>query len=81
MPTLIVASLITDVESLLALTVLERYSVHGYLHTFLGSVAGGLLVGLLMYSVDGLFKRIYYGLALVERNLGLKSYLMAGVIG
>lgn len=80
-PTLIVTSLVIDVEPLLALTVLRGYPVHGYLHTFLGSFVGGSLVGLLMHSIDGPFKRIYHGLALVERDLGLKNYLTAGVIG
>lgn len=80
-PTLIAASLIVDVEPILAFTVLVSYPLHGYFHTFLASLVGGLLVGLFMYFIDRSFKRIYRGLALVEKDLGLKGYLVAGVIG
>ncbi|MEM0217711.1 MAG: hypothetical protein QXM73_03040 [Candidatus Nezhaarchaeales archaeon] len=80
-PTLITASLIVDVEPLLAFTVLVSYPIHGSLHTFLASLIGGSLVGLFMYFIDRSFKRIYRGLALVKGDLGLKGYLVAGVIG
>lgn len=80
-PTLIVASLVVDIEPLFALMLLGGYPLHGYLHTFLASAVGGFFVGVFMYFIDRPLKWVYHGLVLVERSLGLKSYLVAGVIG
>lgn len=51
LPTFVVASVIIDIEPLLALSLNLGYPVHGYLHTFLGGTIVAFLLALPMTRI------------------------------
>jgi len=53
LPTLLVSSVITDVEPFAVLTLNLQYPLHGYLHTFLGGTIVAFLLALVMSRVRG----------------------------
>lgn len=79
-PTLILASVAVDVEPLYVIVTGVDYPLHGYLHTFLGAAALGLLVGVLMRVLDDLLAPLWRLLRLAGGR-GLPSFLAAGVAG
>lgn len=81
-PTFLVASIIIDIEPLLVLiSVLVNYPLHGYLHTILASIIGGTFIGIVMHFVNKQLKNIYEELALIDKPLSIKRYIIAGIAG
>ncbi|MEM2945614.1 MAG: hypothetical protein QXI87_04615 [Thermoproteota archaeon] len=83
LPTLIVASVIMDIEPLVVLVFsIPGYPLHGYLHTFLFAVLLGSALGLLFYFADGFLRKSFERLALTEgRGYGAWGYVAAGFLG
>jgi len=81
-PTYLVCNLIVDLEGFLVLGLGLNYPLHGYLHTLLfASIIGGL-AGFAMFKLEKPMQPLYRKLQLeTNRNLGLKSFLLAGVSG
>ena len=81
LPTLLLASVLVDVEPLLVLLLDLAYPLHGYLHTFLGSLALGLLVGYTMYILERKLAPRLRPPSLERGCAGKRSFLIAGVAG
>jgi hypothetical protein len=81
-PTFILANVILDVEPFLVLLLGLRYPLHGYFHTFLLALLVGLGLGYTMFLLEK-FLHNFYSVLLLEPNgkLGLKSFMVAGVLG
>ncbi len=80
-PTLIITSLIVDVEPLLVIIFGLTYPLHGYLHTFIAGVVLGSLLGILMWlfkDLNNLFKTL---LLVTKDEYPLSSYVIAGITG
>ncbi len=81
-PTFIVGNLILDVEPLAVMVFGLNYPLHGYLHTLLLATVVGVLLGLVMFSLEKPFQPLYRKIQLeTNRSLKLKSFLLAGVLG
>ncbi|MEM3974085.1 MAG: hydrolase [Ignisphaera sp.] len=81
-PTFILASVVVDLEPFLVfIDVLERYPLHGYMHSFLLGSLSGLLLGYAMYTTRKMHAEFFKRLALVENEIGLAGYLVGGVVG
>ncbi|MFW6117095.1 MAG: hydrolase [Thermoproteota archaeon] len=81
-PTLLLASIVVDVEPLMVLLLGLRYPLHGYLHTFLLALPTGLILGYVMFRLEP-FLQPFYKLFRLEngKSLSLKSFLAAGGLG
>jgi hypothetical protein len=78
---LITTTILVDVEPILVVAgVWRQWGPHGVLHTFIASVPMGLASGALLYITRGALRSLRVKLYL-ESDDGLKSYLVAGVIG
>lgn len=81
-PTFILASVVVDLEPFLVFTgVLQRYPLHGYMHTFLFGSLCGVLLGYAMYVTRKMHAGLFKRLALVENEIGPAGYLVGGVAG
>jgi membrane-bound metal-dependent hydrolase YbcI (DUF457 family) len=81
-PTLLLASVIVDVEPFLVLFLGLRYPLHGYLHTFLFAVPIGLVLGYAMFLLERLLQPLYRIFLLETGNgLSLRSFVVAGGLG
>ena len=81
-PTLIMATVLVDVEPLLVFTTGFAYPLHGYAHTFLASLLLGSLVGLLMQYLDKHLQPFYRALYLVQQSASsLRSFIAGGIMG
>lgn len=80
-PTLLLASVILDLEPLFVFVFGLNYPLHGYFHTFLIAIPTGSVLGYLMHSIDPHLKELYRSLKLVDRDLGLKSFILSGILG
>jgi len=81
-PTFIVGNVILDVEPLAVMVFGLNYPLHGYLHTFLLATAIGLLLGVVMFSLEKPLQPLYRKIQLETNHpLRLKSFLSAGVFG
>jgi hypothetical protein len=79
-PTFIVANVMLDVEPFMVLLYGLSYPLHGYLHTFLLSFFGGLLLGYAVFILERFVQPIYKVLLLESSSsLNLKSFLLSGV--
>ncbi len=66
-PTLIIASVIIDLEPLAVILLnLSDYPRHGYLHTFASAIFLGCLVGVVMWLIRDYFSKLFNLLALTE---------------
>ncbi len=82
LPSLILASVILDLEPLLVLFFGLRYPLHGYLHTFLFAVPAGLFLGYVMFLLEGHLKPLYKIFLLEVGGVSsLISFLFAGILG
>lgn len=81
LPTFIVANVILDIEPLLVMMYGLNYPLHGYLHTVLSAVGVGLLLGFVMFKLEGHMKNFYFKLQLENNSLRLRSFLVAGIFG
>jgi len=81
-PTFLLASVIVDIEPFLVLFLGLRYPLHGFLHSFLLAVPAGLILGYVMFLLER-FLQPFYRIFLLEadKNLSLKSFLLAGSLG
>ncbi|MEM3703118.1 MAG: hypothetical protein QXX79_01655 [Candidatus Bathyarchaeia archaeon] len=80
-PTLILSSIIVDLEPLIAIVAGLDYPIHGLLHTFLASILAGALVGFILYLVREQVAPYFADLALVDKEGSLKSFIFAGIVG
>jgi hypothetical protein len=81
-PTLILCSVILDIEPLLVLLLGLPYLPHGYTHTLLLAIPIGLGSGYLMFRLEGALRPVYRVLSLEpEKRLNLASYFLAGALG
>lgn len=82
-PTLIVTSVVVDLEPLLVILLdLSNYPIHGYLHTFASAVFLGSLASLIMWLLRNHLNNLLKRLALMtETNYSLSSYVTAGIGG
>ncbi len=81
-PTLLIGSIILDVEPLLVLVYGLPYPLHGYAHTLIASLAIGLATGYILYKLERFLRILWLPLKLETRNqLSLKTYLVAGALG
>lgn len=81
-PTFILANVVVDTEPLIAFTgLLGRYPLHGYLHTFVSAALCGTTLGYLVYLARRPLRSFLDNLALVEGEVSLKGYLVAGIAG
>ncbi len=82
LPTLLIASIIVDVEPFLVLVLGLSYPLHGYLHTFVFAGLLGLILGYVMKLLDGLFSNLWRKILLVaESKYEAKHFLIAGALG
>jgi len=81
-PTFIIASVILDVEPFLVLALGLNYALHGYLHTLILSLVVGILVGSVMFRLEGSFVSLYK-LLFLETNgkFNRGSFMAAGALG
>jgi len=83
-PTFVAANVLVDVEPLLVFTGVlgvEGYPLHGYLHTFLASLVAGSALGYAVFLLDRFLRGFFERLYLVEGDMGLRGYILAGVLG
>jgi hypothetical protein len=81
-PTFIVGNLVLDFEPLLVLVFGLRYPLHGYLHTLALALAVGLLLGVVMFKLEGFMSPLYRKVKLeTDKPLKVGSFLSAGVFG
>jgi len=83
-PTFVAANVLVDVEPLLVFTGVlgvEGYPLHGYLHTFLASLVAGSALGYAVFRLDRFLRGFFERLYLVEGDMGLRGYILAGVLG
>ncbi len=81
-PTFILANVIVDIEPLAVLLFNLNYPLHGYLHMFVIAIPFGIAIGYIMFLVERYFRSFYRALLLeTERDLRLRSYLVAGAWG
>ncbi|MEM0027745.1 MAG: hydrolase [Ignisphaera sp.] len=81
-PTFILASVVVDLEPFLVFVgVLQRYPLHGYMHTFLLGSLCGVLLGYAMYITRKMHAGLFKRLALVENEIGSAGYLVGGLAG
>lgn len=81
-PTLIIASVIVDLEPLVVILFdPDSYPVHGYLHTFVSSILFGSLVGVVMWLLRKYFSNLFSLLALTTMSSSLSNYIVAGFSG
>jgi hypothetical protein len=81
-PTLIISTVVVDVEPLLVLLgVLRGYPLHGYLHTFLASAVFGAAVGYATYALRSLVHPLFRRLGLAEEEPTATDSVLGGVVG
>jgi len=81
-PSLLVATVVVDVEPLAVLLGLVRgYPLHGYLHTYLASVVLGATIGYLLYATRALTYPFFRSLYLAEEEPTATSSSLGGVVG
>jgi len=83
-PTFVAANVLVDVEPLLVFTgvlMVEGYPLHGYLHTFLASLAAGSALGYAMFHLNRFLRYFFERLHLVEGDVGLRNYILGGMLG
>jgi membrane-bound metal-dependent hydrolase YbcI (DUF457 family) len=66
LPTLIVASVIVDIEPFLVIAFDLDYPLHGYLHTFLGGTVVAILLAIVMYLLRNPTRRLMEAFKLAQ---------------
>jgi len=80
LPTFLVASVIIDIEPLLALSLNLNYPPHGYLHTFMGGTIIALLLATVMSRVRGALAPLM-SLFTLEQRTSFKGIVLASLSG
>ncbi|MEM1520028.1 MAG: hydrolase [Candidatus Korarchaeum sp.] len=79
-PTLLLGGVVPDIEPLAILLLKLDLPLHWYLHSFLPAALAGLTLGYLTYLMEPALGKLY-GRLLKPRELGLRSFLIAGTLG
>ena len=79
-PTLLIASIIVDIEPFCVLLFDLNYSLHEFFHSFLGGSIGAVLTAAAMYFLKDYFKKVMAGLKL-EQDSSLKKILWTSFFG
>ena len=79
-PTLLIASVIIDVEGFCVLVFKLNYSLHGYQHTFIGATISAVLLALLMYKLKPITMNITK-LLKIPQNFGFSTILISALLG
>jgi len=80
LPTFLVASVIIDIEPLLALSLNLNYPLHGYLHTFMGGTIIALLLAIAMSRVREALAPLM-PLFKLEQRTSFKGIVLASLSG
>jgi membrane-bound metal-dependent hydrolase YbcI (DUF457 family) len=80
LPTFLIASVILDIEPILVLSLNLQYSVHGFLHTFLGGTIAALILTLVMIKTRRLFSPVVSFFKL-DQKWSFASILIAALSG
>jgi len=80
LPTFLVASVIIDIEPLLALSLNLNYPLHGYLHTFMGGTIIAFLLAFAMSRVRGALAPLL-SLFKFEPKTSFKGIVLASLFG
>ena len=80
LPTLILSSVIVDVEPLLVLTLNLQYPLHGYLHTFLAGTILAFVLALAMIKIRGRLQPLMSFLKLPQKT-SFKRIVLASLFG
>ncbi|MEM0494133.1 MAG: hydrolase [Thermofilum sp.] len=82
LPTLLVASVVSDVEPFLVLLLDLSSPLHGLLHTFLLAVPAGFVLGVIMHLLEPVLAPLHKALLLEPKEgVGFRGFLLAGAIG
>ncbi|MEM0309098.1 MAG: hydrolase [Thermofilaceae archaeon] len=82
LPTLLVASVVNDVEPFLVLLLGLNSPLHGLFHTFLLAAPAGLVIGVIMLALEPALAPLLKALLLEPREgVGFRGFLLAGAIG
>lgn len=79
-PTLLVASVILDLEPLSVLTLGLDYPLHGFFHTFLGGTIVAAALGLVMFRLSGIAREALRFFAL-EQSSSHRAIMLASFLG
>lgn len=87
-PTLIVASVVLDIEPFLVITFGLGSTLHGMSHTFIAAIVSGIACGLIMRALESRLAAIFRALGLETEGKwhkgekpGIKSFVTAGAVG
>jgi len=81
LPTLLVASVIPDLEPFCVMYFyVSGYSLHGFFHSYLGSSILVLLVVLIVYPLRGLLSRIMFAFRIQQKS-SFKKILFTSFVG
>ena len=79
-PTLLVASVILDLEPLAVLILGLNYPLHGFLHSFLGGTIVAVALGLAMFRLSGTAQAVMKPLAL-EQSSSHRAIMLGSFLG
>ena len=80
LPTLIVASVLVDLEPLAVLVFGLPYPLHGFFHSFMGASAAAALLAVVMLRVRGFLEPVYLFLRL-DGDRRPRRFLVAALLG
>jgi len=81
LPTLLVSSVILDVEPLYVLMFGAPLPLHGFFHSYLGASILGVLVAVVLYPLRGLSNRIMAAFRLPQKASSLRKLLLTSLFG
>jgi len=81
MPSLLVSSVIPDVEPFYALTFQPSMPFHGFFHSYLGASILGVLVAAVLYPLRGVSSRIVTAFRLPHKSSSFRRLLLTSLFG
>jgi len=81
MPSLLVSSVIPDVEPFYALTFQPSLPFHGFFHSYLGASILGVLVAVVLYPLRGVSNRIMAAFRLPHKSSSFRRLLLTSLFG
>ncbi|MEM5821846.1 MAG: hypothetical protein QXH34_02120 [Ignisphaera sp.] len=79
--TLVLSSVLVDIEPLIVSIISRGYRLHGYTHTILSSIIFGMLIGYILYLLRRYLHTTLTTLSLTENSGSLRTYILGGVVG
>ena len=81
MPSLLVSSVIPDVEPFYALTFQPSMPLHGFFHSYLGASILGVLVAVVLYPLRSVSNRMMAAFRLPQKPASFKKVLLTSLFG